>query len=411
MNAFAKRACYLFFLCLITFSVNGQSKKDLESKKAKLQKEIEFTNRQLELVSKNKSATAEQLNALRKKIDLRQNLISTINTEISSLGGEIENTSKEIVSLEQQMARLKDEYAAMIRYAYHNQNVYQRMMFIFAANDFNQGYRRIKYLKQYGEYRREQAAQIDSTQVKLTGKKIELVAKKNEKTALRNTEQTQKSTLEKEQKQQDEILKNLSDREKKLKKQLQEKQAAKLKLDRAIENLIKKEIEAAKKKAVASGNKNVTNKNVFTLTPEAQKLSSSFSGNKGLLPWPVEQGTITSTFGQHPHKELKGVVINNNGLDIQTSKGSGARALFNGTVSGVIGIPGAGKAVIIRHGDYLTVYSNLDNVTVKTGDKVTTKQRIGTVAESSEETSRGEVHLEIWKNSTKLDPQGWISRR
>ena len=411
MNAFAKRFFYLFLFCLITLSVSGQSKKDLESKKAKLQKEIEFTNRQLQLVSKNKSVTAEQLNALRKKIELRQSLISTINSEISSIGGEIETTSKEIFSLEEQMKRLKNEYASMIRYAYHNQNVYQRMMFIFAANDFNQGYRRIKYLKQYGEYRRQQAAQIDSTQVKLTGKKIELVAKKNEKTALRNTEQTQKSTLEKERKQQDEILKTLGDREKKLKKQLQEKQAAKLKLDRAIENLIKKEIEAAKKKAVASGNKNVTNKNVFTLTPEAQKLSSSFSGNKGTLPWPVEQGTITSTFGQHPHKELKGVMINNNGLDIQTSKGSNARALFNGTVSGVIGIPGAGKAVIIRHGDYLTVYSNLDNVSVQTGDKVSTRQQIGTVAESAEESSHGEVHLEIWKNSTKLDPQGWISRR
>jgi septal ring factor EnvC (AmiA/AmiB activator) len=411
MNAFVKRYLVVCIFIVLPFIAFSQSKKELESRKAKIQKEIDFTNKQLQIVTQNKSATAEQLAALRKKIELRQSLIGTINSEINTLGGEIENTSKEIVSLEEQMSQLKTEYAAMIRYAYHNRNVYQRLMFVFAAQDFNQAYSRLKYLQQYGVYRRDQAFQIDATQTQLSGKKQELVTRKNEKTALRNTEQQQKSTLEKEKKQQDVLLQNLSNREKKLKKQLAEKQVAKQKLDRAIENLIKKEIEAAKKKAVASGKKNVTSKNVFTLTPESQKLSSNFSGNRGMLPWPVEQGNITSTFGQHPHKELKGVVINNNGVDIQSNPGAAARALFDGTVSGVIPIPGAGKALIIRHGEYLTVYSNLETVSVKTGEKVTTKQRIGTVASSSDENGRGEVHLEIWKNSTKLDPQQWIVRR
>lgn len=410
MNAAVRRNIIFILLVFLSAGISAQSKKDLESRKNKLQKEIDFTNRQLQIVTKSKSATAEQLAALRKKIQLRQELIGAINSEINLLGGEIENTSKEIGTLEQQLAKLKDEYANMVRYAYSNRNVYQRMMFLFAAEDFNQAYNRMKYLQQYGESRRNQAHQIDSTQQLLTGKKSQLEARKNEKTSLRNTEQNQKLTLEKERQEQDKLMKNLTEREKKLRKELTAKQVAKQKLDKAIEALIKKEIAAAKKKAAAAGKKNVTSSNVFTLTPEAKKLSANFSGNKGLLPWPVEQGNISSTFGEHPHKELKGIIIKNNGVDIQTSKGASARAVFEGNVSGIISIPGSGKAVIIRHGDFLTVYSNLDEVSVKTGEKVTTKQQIGKVGQNSDGT-RGELHLEIWKSTAKLDPQQWLARR
>jgi murein hydrolase activator len=388
----------------------AQNKNELENKKAKLQKEIDFTNKQLKIVEKNKNSTAEQLAALRKKIQLREALISTINSEISSLGGAIASTSKEIVTLETELQKLKREYAVMIRNAYMTRNNYHLLMFIFASNDFNQAYKRMKYLQQYGEYRRSQATQIVGTQEHLTGKKQELEQKKNEKTSLRNTEQKQKSTLEKEKKDQDKLLVKLTDREKKLKKDLAAKQAAKKKLDDAIARLIRKEIEAARKKATAAGKKNITNNNVFTLTPEAAKLSNSFSGNKGLLPWPVAEGTISSLFGEHPHKELKGIMVKNNGIDILSGRGATARCIFEGTVSGVINIPGAGKAVIIRHGEYLSVYSNLETVSVNTGDKVTTKQAIGTIAEAGEG-ARGEIHLEIWKNTTKLDPKAWLARK
>lgn len=412
MNVSVKRISLLLLALLfwagqITFA---QTKKELEQKKAKIQKEIDFTNKQLKIVEKNKNATSEQLGALRKKIQLREALIGTINSEIRSLGGEIENTNREIGQLETNLQKLKREYALMIRYAYKNRNIYQQMMFVFAATDFNQAYKRMKYLQQYGMYRRHQADLIAGTQQVLNGKKSELEQRKNEKTSLRNTEQSQKSTLEKERKEQDKLLKNLTDREKRLRKDLADKQAAKKKLDNAIESIIRKEIEAAKKKATAAGKKNVTNANVFTLTPEAAKLSNSFSGNKGLLPWPVEQGTITGTFGEHPHKELKGIIVKNNGIDIQSGKGAPARAVFEGTVSGIVSIPGAGKAVIIRHGDYLTVYSNLETVSVSTNDKVTTKQRIGTIG-NADEGNRGELHLEIWKNSAKLDPKLWLAKR
>jgi murein hydrolase activator len=385
------------------------SKKELERKKEKLQKEIDYTNSQLKIVSRNKNATKEQLEALQKKIKLREQLIGTINSEISSIGGQIEITNKEIVSLEEKMKRLKAAYAEMIRYAYRNRNTYQRLMFIFAADDFNQAYKRISWLQEYSKHRRHQADEIAGTEQLLNGKKQELVVKKNQKTNLKISEQNNKATLEKEKVEQDQVMKNLTKREQKLKKDLAEKQAAKQKLDRAIEALIKKEIVAAKKKAVAEGKKNVTSANVFTSTPEAKKLSSGFSNNKGILPWPVEQGAITGTFGNHPHKELKGIMVNNNGVDIQSSKGSSARTIFDGTVSGVISIPGSNKAVIIRHGEYLTVYSNLAEVSVRTGDKVTTKQRIGTIG-NDENNERAEIHLEIWKNTTKLNPQPWLKK-
>lgn len=401
----------VYILLLIALPAFSQvSKKDLENRKEKIQREIDFTNKQLQIVAKNKSATKEQLEALQKKIRLREQLIGTINGEIRALGGQIVHTSNEILSLEDKMQRLKNSYAAMIRFAYNNRNIYQRLMFIFAAADFNQAYKRIAYLQEYSRHRIMQAQQIASTQTALTDKKQELESRKNEKTTLKQSEQNNKTTLEKEKSQQDELMKNLTVREQKLRKDLAEKQAAKQKLDRAIEALIRKEIEAAKKKAVAAGKKNVTSANVFTSTPEALKLSSGFSNNKGKLPWPVEQGAISSTFGEHPHKELKGIMIKNNGIDIQSVKGSNARTVFDGTVSGVITIPGSNKAVIIRHGEYLTVYSNLTDVNVKTGDKVTTRQKIGSIGDDDDK-EKAEIHLEIWKSTTKLDPQNWLARK
>ena len=403
---------WLVYILLLFVSpvFSQQSKKDLEKRKEKIQKEIDFTNKQLQIVTKNKSATKEQLEALQKKIKLREQLIGTINGEINALGGQIAHTSSEITSLEDKMGRLKESYASMIRFADKNRNIYQRLMFVFAAADFNQAYKRITYLQEYSRHRKLQAQQIFSTQSALTDKKQELVSRKNEKTSLKLSEQNNKVTLEKEKTQQDQLMKNLTAREQKLRKDLAEKQAAKQKLDRAIESLIRKEIEAARKKAVAAGKKNVTSANVFTSSPEALKLSSSFSSNKGNLPWPVEQGAISSTFGEHPHKELKGIMIKNNGIDIQSTKGSNARCIFEGTVSGVITIPGSNKAVIIRHGEYLTVYSNLTDVNVKTGDKVITRQTIGSIGEDDEK-ERAEIHLEIWKTTTKLDPRAWLARK
>jgi septal ring factor EnvC (AmiA/AmiB activator) len=282
-------------------------------------------------------------------------------------------------------------------------------MFVFSSEDFNQAYKRLIYMRQIGEKRRRQAELISGTQKQLSQKKQDLESQMSEKQSLMDNELDQKTELEKDKKEQDKILTGLQQREEKLKRQLAEKQRAKNKLDRALNDLVRKEIESAKKKATASGKKNVTNENVFTLTPEAQKLSSGFSNNRGRLPWPVEKGRISEAFGEHPHPELKGVKVNNNGVDIRSVAGSMARTVFEGEVTGVINIPGANSAVIIRHGEYLSVYSNLETVRVKKGDRVSTKQVIGKVF-TDPETGFAELHLEIWKGIQKLNPASWLSR-
>lgn len=401
-------ACFLF-LMQVCFSQYNASKKDLEKRRAKLQKEIDQTSKQLQDISKNKNVSLSQVEALRKKIRLRTDLIGNINSEIKTLGSQIASASKEIKTLESTMEQLKANYTEMVLFAQANRNKYQTLMFIFSAGDFNQAYKRLKYLQQFSEYRRQEAEKISQTQNILTVKKSDLEIQKKEKSGLRNSEEKHRKDLEKEKKEQDKMVATLSENEKKLQKQLKEKLKAKEKLDRAIENIVRKEIESAKKKAVASGKKNVTNENVFALTPEAQQLSANFAGNKGSLPWPVEQGRISSTFGEHPHPQLKDVTIKNDGVDIQSNKGSQVRSVFNGEVSGTVNLPG-GSAVIIRHGEYLSVYSNVEDVYVKKGDKVTTKQKIGTIRTNSE-SNKAELNLQIWKGFTKLNPQPWLARK
>ena len=424
MKGFVKLA-FVFLLGILSCDVAlAQSKKELEAKKAKIQKEIEQTNAQLNQVSKNKNATKEQITALKKKIALRQSLITTINSEINEIGNEITSTSNEITNLETKLEQLKADYTKLILYADKNKNVYQRLMFVFAANDFNQAYQRIKIIQEFAEYRRTQAEEIISTKNQLNGKKTELQQQVDEKTQLKQSEVSNKTQLEKEKVNQAELLAQLSLKEKALKKALAQKQKTKQNLDRAIERLIAKEIEKARKKTTTttttttaktttpkSGSKTTAPKKVeINLTPEAEKLSNSFISNKGSLPWPVESGAISSSFGQHEHKDLKGVIINNNGVDILTRQNASARVLFNGVVSGIITLPGAGKAVIVRHGDFFTVYSNLETVNVATGQSLNTKQSIGVVASSQESPGKGEIHLEIWRNSEKLNPQSWIAR-
>ncbi len=391
-------------------AAHSQTRKDLESRKAQLQRDIELTNKLLEETQMDKKTTLNQLRTLRKKISIREELIRTINTELGMLDNQIISTADSIVVLEAQLKKLKDEYAKMIYFAYKNQNAYQRMMFLFAAKDFNQAYKRMKYLQQYSAHRKMQAEQIVGTSNELNQKKEELEARKKQKSSLLGSELQEKKVLASEQGQQENLAKGLQAKEKKLKQDLKTKQEAAARLNRAIEDVIRREIEAARKKAEAEGKKAAPGVSALAMTPEAAKLSADFSGNRGSLPWPVDQGVITSTFGDHPHPVLRGIMTKNNGVDISTRKGTIARAVFEGTVSGVVIIPGANKAVIVRHGEYLSVYSNLDEVYVKMGDKLSTKQSIGLV-HTNEEDSKTELHLEIWKSTTKLDPSDWLFRK
>lgn len=403
---------YILLLCLLAigFASSAQSKKELEKRRQQLQREIEQTGKKLDETKKIKTGSLSQLAAVRKRIRAREELINVIASEINSLDGEIDESNSDIGSLGQKLQRLKKEYASTIRYAYRNRSSYDMLAFIFSSSDFNQAYKRMLFLRQYGEFRKKQRDEIIRAQSVLANRVNILEDKKTSKEKLLNIQKQERKKLTDEKKMQEKIVSNMTLREKKLREELKEKQKSADKLNRAIEDLIRRETAAARKKATASGTKNTTSTSVFTLTPETKKLSSDFEGNKGILPWPVEQGIITGDYGRHQHPLWKDVYTNNNGIDISTAKNAEARSIFNGKVSSVFSIPGAGKAVIVRHGEFLTVYSNLDNVFVKAGDNVSTRQRIGTVLTDSEE-GKSELHLEIWKGNSRMDPEIWITRR
>lgn len=419
MSKFNNTVLFIVFsmlLCTTSISLFAQNKKDLESKKKELQKEISLTNKLLNETKKNKELTIDELLKLKSKINARLELISAMNQEIKLLNKQISKNQEATIALQKDLIKLKQEYAKMIYYAFKNKSTYNKIMFVFASNSFNQAYKRLKYIQQYSFYRKKQAASIVQTQQELKTKIDDLKTDMQEKSVLLTMENQEKQKLAVEQTEQESTVKKLQSKEQQLKADLALKQEAERKLQKAIERIIEEEIRKAREAAAAAAKANnktpkgVESKTSFPLTPEALKLSNSFASNKGSLPWPVLEGVITDRFGQHPHPVLSGIEINNNGIDISTIKGAIARAIFDGEVSSVAIIPGGGKVVMIRHGEYLSVYSYFSEVFVNKGDKITTKQHLGTLI-SEPDKAKTNVHLEIWKGMTKLNPEYWIFRK
>ncbi len=403
-----------FLLLLLTFASFAQTAKELEEKKKRLQDDIKYTNKLLDETENSKKKSLNQLRLLGTKIEMRQELIKTISKEVKLIDRQINQTNSVVGSLENDLKKLKAEYAQMIYFAWKNQNSYNKLMFIFSSKDFNQAYLRLKYIQQYADYRKKQAKIIKETQLAL-GEKIDVLKKsRTEKAALLTNEEQEKLKLTSEKKEKDELLENLQDREAQLKKELKQKQNEAQKLQKEIERIIAEEIkkrqEEARKKAAAdklAGKEVKETPSGFSLTPEEILISGNFELNKGKLPWPSDRGIITGHFGESTHPDLPNVKINNNGIDIGTDKESKARAVFDGTVSAIISIPGAYRAVMVRHGDYISVYSNLEEVFVKKDDKIKVKQEIGKVHTDDSE-GKTELHFEIWKGNEKTNPEEWL---
>ena len=384
----------------------GQNKAELENQKKQLLKDIEFTNKLLNETAANKKATLNELNLLSSKINKRQQLINTILREVELVQKQIDETKGVVKALEDDLKRLKDEYAKMLYYTYKNQSQYDRLMFILSSEDFNQAYKRIKYFQQYAKHRQQQAEAIEDVKKALESRTEELADKKMKMAYLVEDKEKEKIQLSTEKEQQDKMVLTLKQKESQLRKDLEQKKRDAKKLEKAIARIIEEEIRKAKEKA-AKDNTATTTKSGFALTPKELELSGQFADNEGKLPWPSERGVITSYFGEHPHPTLPSIKIENNGIDITTDKGTKARAVFEGTVSAVVSIPGAHKAVIVRHGEFLSVYANLEDVVVKMGDKLSVKQEIGTVVTGRED-EKTILHFEIWKGATKLNPSKWI---
>jgi murein hydrolase activator len=409
---------YLFFLFFLTLGLNtfGQSSAELKRRREALTREIEELNRTLNKTSSSKKLSLTQIKALNAKIRLREQKINTINSEIRLLDDAITENTNTVRSLQSQLNQLKKEYAEMVRFAQRNQNAYSKLMFIFAADNFNQAYKRLKYLQQFTEYRQKQARYIQGTQRDLNVKIVQLDQNKKEKTYLLKDQQKEKQTLGKEKSKQTQVLSGLNKQEKQLKQELSKKQRESAQLNRALQAAIAREIEAERKKAEAAADKQeaktgvaakpvAKGSGVLSATPESAKLSSDFLGNRGRLPWPVASGNIAEGFGTHNYGE--NVIVENKGVDIATAPGSTVRAVFAGEVRKVFNQAGR-YVVLIRHGEYFTAYSNLRSVNVSEGQKVSVKQAIGTVATDPTDDST-KVHFELWKGAVAQNPAGWLA--
>ncbi len=427
-----------FFLFILTVHITyAQSSNELKKRKNTINKEIEALKKSRSKIDKSKKISLSQINLLNAQIRLREEKIGTINSEIKLLDTKISTNTSEVKSLQSDLSRLKAEYAKMILFAFRNQGAYNKMMFIFAAKDFNQAYMRLKYIQQVGKFRQSQARYIETTQVSLKKQISQLDQNKQEKNHLLLDQLSEKQTLGQDKDQQSKILTTLTKKEKTLQQQLSKKQKEARDLNNAIQAAIRKEILAAQrlaaerarlvekarlaKLAAAAKSKNAkalspavskpaakpaaTGTSVLASSPADAQLSASFMGNRGRLQKPA-QGVITQGFGQHKYESK--VTFNNPGITIKTAAGAPVHAVFNGQVSNVFMLLNT-YVVIIRHGEYFSIYSKLKSVSVSAGQKVSTRQNIGTVASEPSE-GISEMQFQIWKGKSPVDPAGWILR-
>lgn len=412
MRARHSKLKQLLLLCLLGATLVSSSqtnKNQLEAERQRLSREIQATEKQIREIANEKHKSINQLTALQRKISIREQLINNLSASVSDLNIQIDNLNQTIDLLNGDLVKLKEDYSGMIRVAYKNRNTINNVMFIVSANDFNQAYKRFRYFNQYKEYREQQYHEILSTRTQLQVKIAELQKTLQEKNVLLGEEEVQKQTLQQETTEKQQLVKELQKNEKELRRKLQQQIATRERLNRAIEAIIRKEIEEARRKAAAANKSRPSDKEALTATPEALKLSGEFASNRGRLPWPVSRGIVTEHFGLHPHPILEKAQVNNNGIDIKTERGSSVKAVFGGTVSAVFQIRGLQTMVVVRHGEYCTVYAHIENVLVDKGDKVKAGQPLGTVY-TDEEEGKTEVHFEIWKGFDKLDPEPWLAR-
>ena len=403
----------LSLLILLTSLVNGQSLDELRKKKQKTNEDIKYTTKLLEEAKKNQTKTLNKYNILNKQIELRTTLITGINSEVTVISGFIDQNAWLVTSLNNDLEELKKEYAQMIVFAQKNQTNYSKLLFVLSSNSFNQAYKRIMYLKQYTEYRKRQAELIQWIRDLIQVKVSRLQLQRAEKEMLLQSKKQEADKLTKEKKQQGQYLTTLQKKQKEFERKLKEQQQIEAQLSREIQKIIEEEIRKArereKEKAKQTG-KPASGTTKYEMTPEEKLASGQFEQNKRRLPWPVERGVITDHFGVHEHPVLKNIQVKNNGIDISTVQGMKARAVFAGEVSRVFMVTGGNYAVIIRHGKYLTVYSNLVNVQVKSGDKVAIKQTIGTIGTDTDDESKTVLKFQIWRENEKMDPESWIAR-
>ncbi|MCL2131760.1 MAG: peptidoglycan DD-metalloendopeptidase family protein [Lentimicrobiaceae bacterium] len=431
VNAFRSRnrISVLLFLLIALFSMQlamGQdSRSTLSSEKKQLEKEIAEQKKLLESTKKNKATSLREIELIKNQIKKQEKLIQVINEEIHSLDNQIIENTKELDILTKKLNLLTAEYKKAVYVAYKYRNTLSKASFVLSAANFNQAIQRMNYLQEYSRSLNAQLKSILETQQKIKQKDEQLNLQKKEKASLMQDKNKEKEQLAKQETEKNSIVSSLKKQESKINAEINKRISRQKQIDAAIQRIIDEEI-AKQRKAEEAKKKNTpttptttstTAKTTttapaktytLTLTPEESALASDFESNKGKLPWPVEKGTVSVGFGSSNHSEVSSVQIKNSGINILTEKSASVRAVFKGTVAGVFDIDD-GKAVLIRHGNYISVYSNLASVDVKKGDQVATKQQIGKIRNEASKTY-SELHFEIRKEKDPLNPSLWIMK-
>jgi len=385
-------------LILFTGIVDGQTKEELQIQKQKAYDDIKLTRELMEQTAEQRSSSVKQLGILQQGINARARLIQTLEEETDLLDRNIQETEANIGRLTSDNERNKEEYARLIYYAYRNHSEYEKLMYILAGESISQSYQRYKYLKYISDYRIQKAREIDSMIVELDLQKERLNELKNEKLLALEEREEEQSKLVGQRSTRTEMVNSLKQKEEQLREELKEKERIANELESRIREIIEEEA------------RRLNTANIYAaLTPEQELVGNDFRKNKGKLPWPVDKGIVTSDFGKHEVPGLVGSSVQNNGIDITSTPGTEVRAIFEGEVTKVFAILGANYTVLIRHGEFLSVYQNLVNVRVKTGDKVLTKERLGE-AFTDENENISMVHFEVWQERNILNPEEWISK-
>jgi septal ring factor EnvC (AmiA/AmiB activator) len=389
---------YIFYILLsISFlPALGQTRSDLENRREKALEEIEYVDNMLKKTSIEKSQSLGQLNILSKKLNLREEVVRGVREEIILLEKRIELNGLAVELMEEDLKVLIKEYEKAIVHAQRVSKGQPDMAYIFSAKDLNQGYKRLKYLQQVAKFRRREAEIIGELKDRVVDSKLALEHDLETIVNLRAREERQISAIQQEQASKRRIVNSLGKKENQLKQDLKQKKLIADQIEKEIERVI----EAERKRRAASD-----------LAPEEKLVGDDFAKNRGRLPWPVERGVITSQFGVHDHPVFKGTKVDNIGIEITSGQQVKARAVFNGKVMSVFGIPGGNMAVIIRHGKYLSVYQNIVNVTVAPGDDIVTKQIIGDVFSEPGDGGKSAVKFMIYEEKVKLDPEVWIVKK
>jgi septal ring factor EnvC (AmiA/AmiB activator) len=406
----------IFLLWMISATLSAQPSsvrtRELEKQRKTLLAEIEGTGKLLSENKRSISNVLRNLNLVVQQIDSRKKLINVLEKEIRVLNEEIQFKELQIRKMEKELGKKKEYYAASIRKMYEQKNSQgQLLLFILSADNPTQSFRRMLYLKEYADWRKQQAAEILDQQQILAAEKASLLSGKREKEALAITKKKEENRLQEEENARKIEVAGLQKNEKKLQTEMDKKKKQAAALDREIAHIIADEIEKTNRaaKTEPKTERKAETKGGYAMTREEQSLSSNFAGNRGKLPFPLKGNyQIISRFGQQQYGNLKNTRYNSNGIEIKTTPGNNAKAVFDGVVTKVFIVPGFQNSIIIRHGNYLTLYSCLEQVFVKQGDKVKTGQDIGKIYTDSEENNDTILHFELWKEQMKLNPEPWL---